>query len=921
MPDEMPDWRAELRARLRDSGLAPADEAGVVEELAQHLELQYDELRARVGAAEAARALLAGLGTAELHEAARVAGRRAGARAAPPPVGRVPARGGWMEAAWQDVRYGARSLARAPAFTTVAVLSLALGLGATTAIFGLMNAVLLERLPIPRPEELVHLRIAAGGGQSEFFDWAEYRALREAPGVTRVVARTGHGATIVVGTAAEYTWPDLVSGDFFETVGVRPLLGRTLGTEDERAAAPVAVVSHAFWERRLGADPSALGRTITIAGAPFAVVGVMPKSYRGLTFGGSFAVAVPLSAARLIGHPGPDDARRGQLSLYARLPRGGDDAAAGRALDAAWRRCCAGPAPGGASSSGAGERLILADASRGTANPKSDLRGQYRAVLGALMAGVAVLLLIACANVGNLLLVRASARSRELGLRVALGATRARIVGQLLTESLLLALAGGLLGLALARAGTGLLAHGLPLGAAGLADAVALRPSGRILAFAAAATLAATLLFGVVPALRATGADLLTPLKGGTGPGARRGLRLDRGLVVAQMALALVLVCAAGLLVATLRHLRDLEGVPDAAPVLLATAETRGTPHESRGVAPIHGALLERVRALPGVSGAALSTTVPVFGGRTRTMPVRVPGAERRDDDGATASYAAVTPDYFATTGIGLERGREFDAGDEAGAEPVAIVSRAFARRLLPGHDPLGASFSLGDGADAPRLRVIGIARDALFDDLRAPPPEMVYVPLAQAAPSARPSDMPFLVVSVRARGEPGALAPALRRALEEAAPGIRIERMHGFERALDEELARERLAAGLATLFGAIALGLAAVGLYGVVAYGVSRRTREIGVRMALGARAADALWLVARQTLALTLAGVAIGVPLALAAAGALRAQLYGVGARDPLALAGAAMLLVVVGAVAGLVPARRAAQVDPASALRSE
>ena len=543
-----------------------------------------------------------------------------------------------------------------------------------------------------------------------------------------------------------------------------------------------------------------------------------------------------------------------------------------------------------------------------------NLRGEYRRILVVLMAGVVIVLLIACANVGNLLLARATARRREIAVRMSMGATRSRLVRQLLIESLELALAGGFLGLVVARLGTSVLAHNLPPMAAGMSDVIALRPSPAILGFTIAVTFACTLLFGVVPALSATRTDIVSPLKEGTKTtGNHRWWSLDRGLVVAQVALALVLVCAAALFVTTLRNLRQFDGGYKTSRVLLVNLDVRQTPWESRGLRPLYPDIVARVGALPGAEQVAVGTTMPLFGGRSRSR-FAVPGYQPTPDEDMGAWNNSVTSGFFAATGIGLRAGREFDTGDTETSEPVVIVNESFAKRFLAGRNPIGATVTLLNWRPARQARIVGVANDARYYDLRAPAEEWYYMPLTQSGGGP-------LYLALRTAGDPVALAAAVTREIDAVVPGIRIRRLGGIEQVLNDALSRERLSAALATLFGIFALGLATVGLYGVVSYNVSRRTAEIGIRMALGATTRDALWLVVRQTLTMMAIGLAIGVPLAFAASKAIGAQLYGVDANDPRAMVGAALLLAIAGGVASVVPSRRAASVDPAAALRAE
>jgi predicted permease len=461
---------------------------------------------------------------------------------------------------------------------------------------------------------------------------------------------------------------------------------------------------------------------------------------------------------------------------------------------------------------------------------------------------------------------------------------------------------------------TAALSQNLPPLASALSERIVVRPSATMLAFTGFTTLFCTLLFGVLPALRATRGDIVTPLKDGArGTGAGAAMATDRSIVVTQVALALVLISAAALFVATLQKLKEFDGGYRSSRVLLALIETRGTRYEERGMEPFAADILERVRHVPGVEVAALSSSLPVFGGRSSRNGITVPGYEPATDEDASAWFAGVSPGFFKATGVGLERGREFDSRDAANSEHVAIISAAFARRFFAGRDPIGRLI-IRPG-DSTTLRVVGVAHDARFQGLRSEPSEIYYQPLSQMG------EWPFLDLAARTTGDPLTIASAVRREIEAIAPGIRVERMMRVEQALNNELARERLAAALATLFGLVALSLAAVGLFGVVAYNVHRRTHEIGVRMALGARSGDVLWLIVRNALTLTAIGVVIGVPLSIAAARAIGSQLYGITPGDPRVIVGAAMMLLGIGAAASAIPGRRAARVDPVEALRAE
>jgi putative ABC transport system permease protein len=915
----MRDWRADIRARLAAGRLDPSSEAEIVEEIAQHLEDQLAELRSRgVSEGQAVAQLLHEVEAPGFTESL-LARRRARRHVALAPIGAASGGGSRFGAAWQDLRYGVRSLGRAPVFTIVAVASLALGIGATTAIFGLLNAVLLERLAVARPEQLIGVQRTPGTGRRvDWLSYREYDALSRTPGLPKLAASTGSSVTASADNFRDYVYADIVTGNFFEMLGVRPLLGRAIDAHDDATATPAVVLGETFWRNHLAGDPGAVGRTVSLNGHPFTVVGVLPSNYHGLMFGGEFSMAIPLGAGTIAGGPDVRGARDVYVSVVGRLLPGTQREGTAQTIDRAFRQCCLAAQGGGrvGDSSSAQPLVIAVDASRGLTSPKIDLRGQYRQLLEVLMAGVAIVLLIACANVGDLLLARAAARERELAVRTSMGATRGRLIQQLLTESVELAIAGGVLGWFFAWLGTRTLSHNLPPIAANLSERITLRPSVTLLAFTAAVTLGSTLLFGVLPALRATRADVMTPLRDAAKRGGS-GWSLDRGLVVVQVSLALVLLCAATLFVATLRNLQEFDGGYRTTRVLLAYVDTRGGQYERTGITPIYPDLLARLSALPGVTRAAASTTLPVMGGMRSGYRISIGGYTPQPDENMLTSSAVVTPGYFATTGVGLRAGREFDSRDLAAGEPVTIVNVAFVKRFFSGRDPIGGTVSIpGDAYQrAVTMRVVGVANDARYEDLRTPASEMFYIPAAQAG------NIPYLNFALRTTGDPNDVAPMVTREIAAVTPELRVRRLIGVEQALDDALSRERLSAALASLFGLFALGLAAVGLYGVVAYNVARRTAEIGVRMALGARPVDALWLVVKQTLTMTGIGVAIGIPLAIVAARAIGAQLYGIGAGNPWAMIAAAGLLATAGAVASVVPARRASRVDPVEALRAE
>ncbi|AHG89576.1 permease [Gemmatirosa kalamazoonensis] len=808
----------------------------------------------------------------------------------------------WLRGLAADLRYAARTLRRAPAFTLAAVVSLALAIGANTAIFALLDAVLLRPLPIPRAGQLVAVARIGDTFTETTFRFEKYAALRDA--VPALALQAGGQADNVVAEsrdARDYVHADWLTGGYHATLGVRPLLGRTLGPDDDREAAAVVVLGERTWERFFARDPGVLGKPLTLNGRPFVVVGVLPAAFRGVVFNGRFELAVPQRALATVL---PVAARR-YVHVIARRDVA-SRAAFSASLDAAYRRCCLDP------DGDARAHVQLIDVSRGIPGSKNDFRGEYARVLGLLMAGVLIVLLVACSNVGNLLLARGTSRRRELSVRLAIGAARSRVVRQLLAECALLAVAGAAAGMLLAAWATAALVTALPAGFESEASLVSFRATAPVLAFTTAVCALCVVACGLGPALRATRGGLAERLgdRGGSRSVTRRDGAAARALVVVQVALTLVLVSGASLCVATLRNLRAVD--PGFAPdhLIMFSVETRGTRLDEAGIIPVHADILDRVRQVPGVRSAGMATRIPAFGGRSASFTVELPGMRERPEVDVTV----VTPDYLRTARTALLAGRDFDARDGRAAEPVAIVNEAFARRLLGGASPLGRTIRVVDD-DHRTLTIVGVARDVRFGDRRTPQDPMIYVPAAQAG------QWPFLEVMVRATGDPRALVAPLRGAVQSVAPDVRVTRWQTMDEAFDEVLLRERLVATLGAGFALLALTLAMVGLAGVVAYGVARRVREIGVRMALGARRPRIVWLVLRESLAMVGAGVVVASPLALVLGRAMGALLYGVAPTDPRVLVGSALALLAAGAAAAALPAWRASLVHLATSLRSD
>ncbi len=825
---------------------------------------------------------------------------------------------GWLDALRQDLRYAWRNLFRAPAFTAVAVLSLAIGIGANSAIFGLIYGVLLQPLPLSHPEQLVDVRRAAPDLPNNTFSWNEYGSLRRSRGFASITALGGTGyVPLVSGDFRTSVGVDAVDGNFFATIGLQPMRGRLISVEDERTRAPVVVISDALWSTLFARDPAAIGRTITLGSASFTVIGVAPAAYQGLPYPGSFDAAVPLSTLPLIGDDAVETtaANTESVLIIGRLARAANLATAAGMIDATWHSCCA-ASVASSRTPVAGPGLRLVSIEHGMSSSKFDVSTMYGRLLFELLGGALVVLLAACANIGTLLLARASARERELAVRLSLGASRARLAVQMLVESAVLATIGSVAGLGLAWWALREIAHRMP---GPIVDRVGLHLNGQMLGFTAVVAVVAVLLFGGIPAWRATRTDLIAPLKeAGHSSAVRHAGWLDRGVVVVQVVIALVLVNAAGLFVATLRNLRSINGGFSMEHVVSAEFDARGTPYEAAGLGLYTDQLVARAVLIPGVRSAALSLMMPVFGGRRLGADMDVEGYSPKPDENMQGWFNPVTPGFFATLGIRVTQGRDFTHGDRTGGQQVAIVNQAFVQQYLRDRNPVGANIRTVIGGDSTLLQIVGVAGDARFTDLRQPAAPLVYVPLAQFPGLNR---IPVLTIAVRTAGDDATMPVALRRALQAVVPGLQIDGPETIEASIDASLNRETLTAELATLFGAVALILAAIGLYGVVSYQVAQRVREIGVRMALGAATTSVVWLVLRQALVLVAVGVLVGAPLAFGAGKAIAAELYGLAGQSQLFVMGAGVLLLVVAVAASALPARRAATVDPLIALRAE
>jgi predicted permease len=797
------------------------------------------------------------------------------------------------------MRHGAWRVLRAhPGLASAVVVTLALTLGANTAVFSLVNAVLLRPLPVAEPDRLVFVDRRAPDGSLEGFTFADYRALREAAAPVVALAGTrDHG--FVVDGGAGLVGGLLVTGSYFEVLGVRPQRGRLLSTDDDAPGRPpVAVIGHALWQRAFGGDPSVVGRTIRLNGHPFAVVGVAPPRFEGHFVAFPFDLWVPSARAADVGalraHSGPDALHLELLGRLApgRSPEQARDAL--RTLDA-----------GLMSTRPSGTVMHPVD-TRPMDGIDEELRRPVVAFLGVFEAAAFLVLIAGCANVATLLLVRGAARRREMAIRVALGAGRGVLVRQLMAETGLLFAAGAAGGLWLAHATADLIMGFQPAFAIPLRLDLGL--DVRVVAFSLAVTFLAAAGFGLAPALRTARVDAVTALKD-SGPTATGHGRLRRAFVFAQVLVAAVLLALSGVFVRTMQRSLTAETGLDARGVALASFNPGLVGRDERAGRAFYADLLSRVAARPDVEAVALARRVPLGGGRL-TTEIPSPGPAGSKDRVVTADFNAVTPGYLSLLRIPLLRGRDFAATDAKDAAAVAIVNESLAARLWPARDPLG---QLVEHGGTPR-RVVGVARDSAYRSPGEAPRPHLYVPFAQ-------DYAPGMAILARGTGEAGALVAALRSAARTVDGDVPVLTALTMRERLLSSFAPHRLAATLAGAMAALALLLAAVGLHGVVAFSVGRRVREFGIRSALGARPREILRLVLGEGLGLSAAAAGMGLLAGALLGEAVRKLLPGVAGADAVTLAAVAAIVLAVAVLSTFAPARRAAGVDPAVALRYE
>jgi predicted permease len=836
--------------------------------------------------------------------------------------------GGWLETLWQDLRYGARMLRKHPGFSLMAVLTLALGIGANTAIFSLVNATLLRQLPYPEPERLAYVYSGVAGSPYSTASYPDYVELRDQNQVfSGLAARGSITASLSSDEQTDLVSGEIVSGNFFDVLGVGAALGRTISPADDQTpgAHPVAVISHGLWQRRFGGDRGIIGRQINLNGQGFTIIGVLSAEMPGVIPGRADDIYVPMMMQALMrpprggysGEKNPDLLQvRGNrwLWLTGRLKPGATKEQAQAALALIFKQ----------------QEQLYPDTNRAriaTVTRASDGDPEERPpllkVAGLLLTVVGIVLLIACANVANLLLSRASARRKEIAVRLALGAGRWRLVRQLLTESLLLSVLGGAAGLLLAVWAVDVL-RSVPPPPGLLPINLDFSLDGRVLVFTLALSVLTGLAFGLAPALQASRTDLISTLKNES-PGLNqkhRRFNLRNILVIAQVALSFVLLIGAGLFLRSLWRAQAIEPGFDEAKLLTAPLNINLLRYTRVQGREFYRQVVERVEALPGVESASVARIVPLSGGSSvsdlliegRTDPANESRSEGAGPGGPsqnTISRNVVGPNYFQTMGIGLLKGRDFSELDTQEGQGVVIVNETFERVHFNGQDALGKRLSF-NGAGGPWREIVGVARDSKYQTLGEAATPFAYLPLAQNHETG-------MTLLVRASNEPAGLLATVRQSVQSLERNLPVTNVRPMRELIGNSLYAARMGALLIGVFGLLALALAAVGLYGVMAYAVSQRTREIGIRMALGAQRMDVLRLILREGMTLVVLGASLGLAGAIALSRLLVSFLYGISATDATTLTATAAVLVIVAFIANFIPARRATRVDPIIALR--
>ena len=822
----------------------------------------------------------------------------------------------WFESVTADLRYAARSLRRSPGFAIVAILSLGLGIGANTAIFSLYNALVLRTLPVQNPQELV--QVTYGDGRTWFSNplWQELRDRQDV--LSGVFAFADRNFNLADGGEVRTVPGNWVSGDFFRTLGVLPVIGRMPANGDDYRGCPaVAVVSYGFWQREFGGAADAVGSTLSLDGYPFELVGVVDPAFSGVDVGRPTEIYTPICTLPTV-HPGSDqlDARSTWFLRVLGRPGSGQNLAQASARLAALSQGVFGATvPVLWDAEGQDRYRAFTFSLRAAPSGVSHWRAEYRRALLVLMGVVAVVLLIACGNVANLLLARATKRQHEVSVRRAVGSGRGRLVRLLVTESLLLSLVSAVVAVGFAQWASAFLVGMLSTGGSLWLD---LSLDLRVLGFTVAVATATGLLFGLAPAWRATGVAPQAAMRtAGREIADRQGrFAIGKALVVAQLAMSLCLVVAAGLLIGTLKRLTTVDTGFNRDGVLLAVVDSRNAGFAGDETREVDEQLLERLRALPGVRSASASRITPV-GGSGWNNYVEVDGFEPADRRESLVSFNSTTDAYFATLETPLLAGRDFDSRDTPGSTPVAVINETMAERFFAEKRPLGRRFRMANPSeDAVTYEVIGVVANTKYRSVDEDMGPIAYFPLSQE----RQQHWSTLRYQLRSNDSPTMLVPAVTMVIEQAHPRISV-RFSTLAADVAASLTRPRILALLSGFFGGVALFLAMMGLYGTLSYRVSSRRNEIGVRLALGAGRARVIRMVLGEVGRLVLAGVALGVVVAFASTRLLASFLFGVTASDTMTIVLSAVVLSIVAVVAGALPAWQAARLDPMVALREE
>jgi putative ABC transport system permease protein len=913
----MPDFKPAIRERLQDTQLAPARELEIIDEFEQHLADRYDELLAEgATAADAYQGALTELDgtdfTRELQRAQRLHAE---------PVAPGTEGGMLLSSFWQDVRYAVRTLRNTPGFAVVAVLSLALGIGANTAIFQLLDSVRLRMLPVKDPQELALVRIAdrtsARGRSNRRYNQItnpQWEAIRDQQQAFSSVAAFGFNSfDLSSGGPVRMADTMLVSGDFFRVLQVTPMAGRLFTAADDRrgCGSIPAVLSYGFWQHEFGGK-NAIGSTLHLDGHVAEVIGVTPPNFYGVEVGRTFDVAVPICSEKILnGEESELDIRHGWwLGILGRLKPGWTLEKATAQLQAISPGVFQSTVPPVYDAEAVKHYLAYKLAAFPGGNGISNLRHDYEQPLWLLLGIAGLVLLIACANLANLMLARATSREREVAVRLALGASRKRLIRQFLTESALLALSGAVVGFLLAQTLSRLLVR--MLATTSRSPVLDMGVDWRMLLFTTALALLTCMVFGLAPALRATRSSPAALInangRGMTASRERFGMR--RILVVAQVSLSLVLVVGALLFVRSLHHLLTDNGGFQESGVLITDIDLSRLKLPMERRAGVKDELLRNIRAVPGVEFAALADVTPLNGSAWNT---EVEGWEGK----AFVQLNRVSPSFLAVMGTQLLAGRDFNEQDSATSPPVMIVNEAFAKKYFPQQSAIGktAKFNADVGEARPLYEIVGVMKNAKYSDVRDD-----FEPVAYFVYSQEPKPDQYTHLIVRSSLPLETLTEAVKKTVAETNPEIAIE-FHVLKTQIRDGLVRERMLAALSGFFGLLAGLLATVGLYGVISYMVARRTNEIGIRMALGASRGDIARIILREAGILLGSGTVIGATLALAAGRAASTLLYGLKPHDPLTLGASIVALVIVGTAASLLPAARAARMDPMVALRVE